>query len=452
MNEVKRKRGRPPKKKDPIIEIKDQEIQENVNNDTEDENTSSSVEIKLTPKKQELKEYYDNIKNIALEHFHIEPNANSTYECCMCHKERPHNEFFRSYSLMHLGAMIESGERHLPVCKRCAKKIFNYYSLQEKALSKVLNHWCQTLDLYYSEDIYKKMIDLHNSRKDTLMESKFDYITDYITALGRAKKIGLTYWDSPYLQDNIDSMVETEEEVVLNPISEKEYPEEFEGWDKEDLENYDTILEIYKYDPFRDEPIEDRKKLYYNLVGFSDESIMDDFSKANAAIDTCRSMQHLEKLNKIRIKLENSEKPDIKEIKAVSDLQKIEREAINKNGKDYGFIQKYSANKAQGNGTFTGITKQMDDELFEDEIANAYDIKTSNAMQMAAEASWKAIFGQLNFSESEFSEIVKNQRETIAKLRAENDKLKEINRKTNVVIKRQELEEKLKKELGGIND
>ena len=444
MEEVKRKRGRPPKKKEPIVEEETQIIQEEV----EDNEELSSTDEKLTPKKQMLKEYYDEVKKTSSQYFHIEPNENPTYECCMCHKEKPHTEFFRSYSWMHIGAMMESGERHLPVCKRCAKKIFNFYSSQEKVLKRVINHWCQTLDLYYSDDIYEKMMDLHNSRKNTVMETKFDYITDYITALGRAKKIGLTYWDSPYLQNNVNSIIDTDEEVLLDVSSKKEYPEEFDGWDKEDLENYDYIISIYKYDPFKDEPLEDRRKLYYNLAGFSDESIMDDFSKANAAIDTCRSMQHLEKLNKIRIDLENSDKPDIKEIKAVSDLQKIEREAINRNGKEYGFIQKYSTNKNQGSGTFTGITKQMNDELFEDELANAYDIKTSNAMQMAAQASWKAIFEQLNLSDSEFSEIVKNQRETITKLREENDTLKEQNRQINIIIKRKELEDKLAKEEG----
>ena len=87
--------------------------------------------------------------------------------------------------------------------------------------------------------------------------------------------------------------------------------------------------------------------------------------------------------------------------------------------------------------------------IFDKEMTpNAYDIKTSNAMQMAAQASWKAIFEQLNLSDSEFSEIVKNQRETITKLREENDSLKEQNRQINIIIKRKELEDKLAKEEG----
>lgn len=438
--EVKKKRGRPPKKQEPIIS-------ESLNSKKDKDETIPTPE-KLTPKKQMLKDYYDEVKSIAIEHFHIEPHTGNLYECCMCHNKKSHSDFFRSYSWSHIGSLLETGERHLSICKRCAKKIFVYYYSQDKNLKKAIHHWCQTLDLYFSDDIYNQMINLHDSRKNTVMADKFDYITDYITALGRAKMVGLTYWDSPYLENSITNVNTDNEEVILDFSSEREYPEEFEGWDKEDLENYDRVLAIYKYDPFRDEPIEDRKKLYYNLVGFSDETIMDDFSKANAAIDTCRSMQRLERLNKIRVQLESSDKPDIKEIKAVSDLQKIEREAINKNGKDYGFIQKYSTTKSQGSGTFTGMTKRMHEDKFEAALVNAYDIKTSKTIQMAAEASWKAIFSQLNISESEFSEIVKNQRQIISDLREENERLKEINRKIYCILKEKELEDKLKAEEG----
>ena len=69
-------------------------------------------------------------------------------------------------------------------------------------------------------------------------------------------------------------------------------------------------------------------------------------------------------------------------------------------------------------------------------------------MQMAAEASWKGIFEQLNLSESEFSEIIKTQRETIVNLRAELDKVKEINRQLHVIIKKKDLEDKLALEEG----
>ena len=428
--EIKRKRGRPPKNAQPEIEISSQFKQEE---------TVGEQEVKLTPKKQQLKDYYDTVIQTVSNNFNIQPNISDKSRCVVCLQDKPHSDFFRSYSYGHIGNLTHTGERHVSICKKCAKKLFNFYYTQDNNLKHALNHWCQTLDLYFSDDIFDAMMNLHNSRKGTEMEHKFDYITDYVTALGRAKMIDMTYWDSPYLQNTVQKNIEVDESYFVDIKPDKEYPDEFDGWDQEDLDNYDYIVTIYKYDPFRDEPIEDRKKLYYNLVGLSDEAIADDFSKANAAIDTCRSMQRLDKLNKLRVQLENREDVDIKEIKAIAELQKAERDNINKNGKEHGFIQKYSLNKSQGSGTLTGIMKQMDEALFEDALINRYDVATCEGMQQAAEASWKAIFGQLNLSDSELATIVSNQNETIRKIKKELLELKEKIRLYNIEEKYQEL-------------
>lgn len=428
--EIKRKRGRPPKNAQPEIEISSQFKQEE---------TVGEQEVKLTPKKQQLKDYYNTVIQTVSNNFNIQPNISDKSRCVVCLQDKPHSDFFRSYSYGHIGNLTPTGERHVSICKKCAKKLFNFYYTQDNNLKHALNHWCQTLDLYFSDDIFDAMMNLHNSRKGTEMEHKFDYITDYVTALGRAKMIDMTYWDSPYLQNTVQKNIEVDESYFVDIKPDKEYPDEFDGWDQEDLDNYDYIVTIYKYDPFRDEPIEDRKKLYYNLVGLSDEAIADDFSKANAAIDTCRSMQRLDKLNKLRVQLENREDVDIKEIKAIAELQKAERDNINKNGKEHGFIQKYSLNKSQGSGTLTGIMKQMDEALFEDALINRYDIATCEGMQQAAEASWKAIFGQLNLSDSELAAIVSNQNETIRKMKKELTELREKIRLYNIEEKYQEL-------------
>lgn len=428
--EIKRKRGRPPKNAQPEIEISSQFKQEE---------TVGEQEVKLTPKKQQLKDYYNTVIQTVSNNFNIQPNISDKSRCVVCLQDKPHSDFFRSYSYGHIGNLTPTGERHVSICKKCAKKLFNFYYTQDNNLKHALNHWCQTLDLYFSDDIFDAMMNLHNSRKGTEMEHKFDYITDYVTALGRAKMIDMTYWDSPYLQNTVQKNIEVDESYFVDIKPDKEYPDEFDGWDQEDLDNYDYIVTIYKYDPFRDEPIEDRKKLYYNLVGLSDEAIADDFSKANAAIDTCRSMQRLDKLNKLRVQLENREDVDIKEIKAIAELQKAERDNINKNGKEHGFIQKYSLNKSQGSGTLTGILKQMDEALFEDALANRYDVATCDGMQQAAEASWKAIFNQLNLSDSELASIVQNQNETIRKQKQELRELREKIRLYSIEEKYQEL-------------
>ena len=146
--------------------------------------------------------------------------------------------------------------------------------------------------------------------------------------------------------------------------------------------------------------------------------------------------------------MENNDESSIKDLKMLAELQEKERKGIQQYQKEWGFNARYSMNKAQGAGTLTGIMKEMDEKMFEDALPNAYDIKTSEAMVMAAEASWKGIFSQLNISESEFSEIVKHQRETIMELRRELDDTKEELRLANVEIKRNELQERLREQGG----
>ena len=451
--EVKRKRGRPrkyPIVEDPVvIDIIDTEANaESIEPDIEQakkEPEEIPEEKKLTKKKQMLKDYYDGVKQMVSEKLDVDLDRdNSKFECIMCHKIKNNTDYFRSYSIGHAGTIIPTGERHLPVCKHCAKKVFKLYVEQGEDIRMALNHWCETFDLYFSEDIYQRMMKLRDGRKGTEIAAKFDYITDYITALGTAKMIDMTYWDSPYLQDNIKPEIDTTGETVSLDVGvPTEYPEEFENWTKEELENYDYVRTIYKYDPFIDEPLQDRKRLYYNLASFSDESIADDFAKSNAAIDMCRSMQRLENLNRMRIILEQEDEIDVKAIREVTNLQKAERDAINKYSKEYGFNQRYSLNKVQGAGTLTGILKQMDLALFEDALANRYDIATGEGMQQAAEASWKAIFSQLNLSESELASVVAEQREMIGKLRKELDDTKEELRLANIEIKKNELEKSL---------
>ena len=89
--------------------------------------------------------------------------------------------------------------------------------------------------------------------------------------------------------------------------------------------------------------------------------------------------------------------------------------------------------------------KQMDEALFEDALINRYDVATCEGMQQAAEASWKAIFGQLNLSDSELASVVQNQNETIRKLKKELTELKEKFRLYNIEEKYQELIELRKK-------
>lgn len=433
--QVKR-RGRPPKVKTEVAPV--------INTTEEDLSVKNAAEEsqKLTASKQKLADYYDSVIYVAKNKFGISPDEGKQ-RCIMCKTDKQHSAFFRSYSIADLGSINSKGERHLPVCKSCTRKIYNYLEDQYgRDMPKIFNHWCQILNLYYSNEVFEAAMNFHNGRKGTGMAEKFDIITDYITALGRSGHIDATYWDSPYLQDNIKNDIEIDPSVYLTDQQmSKDYPPEFERWNNEDLDDYDSVVARCKYDPFLDEETEDRRKLYHSFVGFSDEDIGEDSGKMNACIDMCRSILRLEKLNRRRAKMEKDDSVSVKDLKQMAELQASERKSIQQYQKDWGFNRKFDINKSHGSGTLTGIMKQLDDGMYEDALINAYDIKTSNAMQSAANASWKAIFEQLNLSDGEFQKIISEQRDTITKLRGELLDVKESLRLANIELKRHELEE-----------
>lgn len=359
----------------------------------------------------------------------------------------------RNYSLGNLYTINKDGEIRSGVCTTCSRKLFAKYQEEfNDDVAKAFNKWCQILDIYYDSAIVAEAVRTADPKS---LDPKNDLTACYMRTLGLRRLVGLTYWDSPLLGNQRKLEIEANKEYYdqiaeeLNSIEDLNvFPEEIRDWNKEDLNNYSQVLEWYKYDPFKDEPLEDRRKLYHNLVGFSDPDIIEDTGKATACIDMCRSIQRLEKLNKKRILMENDDNSSIKDLKMLAELQEKERKGIQQYQKEWGFNARYSLNKAQGAGTLTGIMKEMDEKMFEDALPNAYDIKTSEAMVMAAEASWKGIFSQLNISESEFSEVVKHQRETITELRRELDDIKEELRLANVELKRQELQERLREQGG----
>lgn len=407
-----------------------------------------------TQYKQTLENYYKENLEVA-KYFGLDINEKSGNQiiCSICGKKQRRDKYMRSYSPSNLSTMSEEGDIRSRICGPCSRKLFK--KLQEEFhydIKKAFHKWCQILDIYYDTEIVSEAA--RQSDPDS-NDPKSDLTACYMRTLGQNRLIGLTYWDSPFLENKKTRELEANKEYydqIAEELSSIEdltmYPEEIRDWKKEDLLNYSQVLEWYKYDPFKDEPLEDRKKLYHNLVGFSDADITEDTGKATACIDMCRSIQRLEKLNKKRILMENDDNSSIKDLKMLAELQEKERKGIQQYQKEWGFNARYSMNKAQGAGTLTGIMKEMDEKMFEDALPNAYDIKTSEAMVMAAEASWKGIFSQLNISESEFSEIVKHQRETIMELRRELDDTKEELRLANIEIKRNELQERLRKQGG----
>ena len=89
---------------------------------------------------------------------------------------------------------------------------------------------------------------------------------------------------------------------------------------------------------------------------------------------------------------------------------------------------KHNKNASKGENTWTGKIKKLKDLNLREAEVNGFDIGTCRGMQQVLEMSDSSIMRQLNLDESEWSDMVAEQREMLIKVQNERDVYKEINR------------------------
>lgn len=241
---------------------------------------------------------------------------------------------------------------------------------------------------------------------------------------------------------------------VLNSTSQDE--EKHVELSEEDLANRRDILQFFHYDPFEKDTNEDKKQLYRDLVSLIDESMALDLPKQRAAISLVRGYLRLDKITDAIQTLSSTPESMVqnnKDIKNLSEIEKAQTAAISTISKDHGFSERWAVAKSKGSGTLSAVVRDLGDYQYDKGYCNIYDVKTSDSMKLFAEISTKAIMKQIALSDSDYKDIVKQQREEITSLHEENEKLKEENRLLCEQITKQELLKELvvkleKKELG----
>jgi hypothetical protein len=89
---------------------------------------------------------------------------------------------------------------------------------------------------------------------------------------------------------------------------------------------------------------------------------------------------------------------------------------------------KHNKNASKGENTWTGKIKKLRDMDLREAEVNGFDIGTCRGMQQVLEISDASIMKQLRLDESEWSDMVADQRKMIVDLQKERDVYKEINR------------------------
>jgi len=350
--------------------------------------------------------------------------------CTCCGAPKQLSDYYVVYNITCSDRVDDRGAYHMWICKDCVQKLFAYlYSvLAQKNLELAMQYLCANLNLYWDVDIFYQAKQTYEdtNRTGTLVGC-------YVSALNKTA-VGLTFMDSPFLADEqYNSTIRTGSLA----IDEAPY-----DWSKEDARNKKDVVHIFGYDPFEFEEDENEKKiLYADLVSVVDEDVQQDYVKLQSALTIVKSFNKVRKLDERAHQLERDE-ASLREQKDLADLKAKELKAISDFSRDSGFSERFKTRQSQGQTSFTGIMKTMNEKKFEDELINKYDIATSSTIQAAADASFKAIFNQLNLSEAEAYKIAAEQLEELRKVKKENEKLQETLRQTRYELTELQLKEK----------
>ena len=310
-------------------------------------------------------------------------------------------------------------------CKICAEKIARKYDPRtgkfgdctESSIKQALNY----LDKPFIHVIYESSYnEVHD---ESLKKNKTNMWAAYIKNVQMPNYIGMRWRDGDFETDNhsnnaSDSSIIDEKDINPEVIDELE-------------KNRKDVVRLIGYDPFEKEADEDKPLLYAQLIGYIDaDGNNDDMTRVLDSIEIVRGYLQLQKINDMSAKAfaNLAATGQSGEIKNYMDTKKRIADVISQLAEQSCISLKHNKNSKKGENTWTGKIKMLKDLNLREAENNGFDIGTCRGMQQVLEMSDASIMKQLSLDESEWSDMVAEQRQMIVKLQSERDVYKEINR------------------------
>jgi hypothetical protein len=343
--------------------------------------------------------------------------VNKKFLCYCCGNEMTRSNFYVSTDPFNSVGVT-------PYCKGCLEKIARNYNNNYKEFGDVtktsLMAACERADVPFLEKIWKSSLDEVNN--PDLKKPKTNVWAAYIKSIKSLTQYkGLRWRDGDLFQENTSN--------VATPISEDRdvNPEVLEELEK----NRRDVIKLIGYDPFEKEAEEDKPLLYAQLIGYIDsDGNNDDMTRILDSIEIVRGYLQLQKLNDMSAKAfaTLAQTGQSGEIKNYMDTKKKVADVISQLAEQSCISQKHNKNSKKGENTWTGKIKMLKDLNLREAENNGFDIGTCRGMQQVLEISDASIMKQLALDESEWSDMVAEQRSKIVKLQSERDVYKEVNR------------------------
>ena len=348
----------------------------------------------------------------------------SKYLCPYCNKEKKKSEFYMSTDPRVLTGITS-------MCKECAKKIARnwdenrqeYGHCTKKSLMMALEYIDKPFLESLWESSYHEVYDETKAvKKESIWEAYIKNVgmVQYKTMRWRDGDIFNTYVEDAKAVADIERKQEVGAQMFTNS---QEVNEEFE-------KNRQDVIRLLGYDPFESEKLEDQPLLYSQLIGYLDSSGEgnDDMMRTSSAITIVRGFLQQAKIDDRLAKSMANTNVNTAELKALLDSKQKVSSTISQLAEQSCLSLKHNKNASKGENTWTGKIKKIKELNLREGEVNGFDIMTCKGMQQVMDLSNESILKQLALDESEWSDIVAEQRKMITQLTTEKDSYKEVTR------------------------
>lgn len=261
-------------------------------------------------------------------------------------------------------------------------------------------------------------------------ESRFQNIwSAYIKNISMPRWKGLRWRDSDMFARFVE---DAKERAVMELHQEGEIPDEVGDIEvtNEFERNKRDVIRLLGYDPFGAEPPSAQPLLYSQLLGYLDQDGdgTEDMMRISSAITIVRGFLQQSLIDdKIAMAMSNSQ-INATELKQLLDSKKNVSSTITLLAEQSCLSLKHNKNASKGDGTWTGKIKKLKELNLRDGEVNGFDIGTCRGMRQVMDMSNASILKQLRLDESEYSDMLAQQRELVTSMTDERDKYKEVSR------------------------
>lgn len=346
------------------------------------------------------------------------------YLCPYCNKEKKKSEFYMSSD-----PLIITGVTHM--CKSCAEKIARNYDERTKTYGDCtkasIQEALERLDKPFLNSIYESSyFEVNNPKSD---RRKSNVWVAYIKNISM-KQYNTMRWRDGDIFETFKAKAEAtvvpiEQQIAIN--SNPKNQEIYETYQK----NRTDVVHLLGYDPFESEAEEDKPLLYSQLIGYLDLSgDNDDMMRTSSAITIVRGFLQQAKIDDRLAKCMSniSSGNSAGEIKSLLDSKQKVSSTISQLAEQSCLSLKHNKQASKGENTWTGKIKKLKELNLREAEVNGFDIGTCRGMQQVMDMSNQSILRTLRLDESEYADIIADQRKMITELRSDKDGYQEIAR------------------------